>query len=95
MRVPVAHASKHGAMYLGHWLKDATAYIQQHQESLVGLPVWLFSSGPIREAKVDQEGTDLREVTAPQELPDLLASVQPREHRVFFGSLDTKHLTLP
>ena len=83
------------AMYLGHWLKSATAFIRQHQETLADRPVWLFSSGPIGEAKVDQEGTDLREVTAPQELPDLLASVQPREHRVFFGSLDPKHLTLP
>lgn len=82
-------------MYLGHWLKDAVAYIRHHQESLAALPVWLFSSGPIGEAKVDHKGTDLRDVTAPQELPDLLASVQPREHRVFFGSLDPKYLTLP
>ena len=83
------------ATYMGHWLKDAKAYLRQHRESLVTLPVWLFSSGPIGEAKVDKEGKDLREATAPQELPELLASVHPREHRVFFGALDPKHLTLP
>ena len=82
------------ATYMGHWLKAAKAYIRQQQQSLVRLPVWLFSSGPIGEAKVDPEGKDLREVSAPQELAELLASVRPREHRVFFGALDPKHLTL-
>lgn len=82
------------AVYMGHWLRAAKAYIRQHQQSLVGLPVWLFSSGPIGEVKVDQEGKDLREVNAPQELAELMASVRPREHRVFFGAHDPKHLTL-
>lgn len=83
------------ATYLGHWLKDATAYIRRHQESLVTLPVWLFSSGPLGAAKTDEEGTDPREASAPRELPELLASVQPEEHRVFFGALDPQRLTLP
>jgi len=80
---------------MGHWLKDAKAFIRQHQESLVTLPVWLFSSGPLGEAKTDEKATDLREASAPQELPELLASVHPREHRVFFGALDPQRLTLP
>ena len=65
--------------------------MRRHQEFLVTHPVWLFSSGPIGEAKVDKEGKDLREASAPQELPELLASVHAREHRVFFGALDLLH----
>lgn len=83
------------ATYMGHWLKDARAYLRQHQQSLATRPVWLFSSGPLGEAKVDEQGKDLREAAAPEDLPELLASVHPREHRVFFGALDPKRLTLP
>ena len=83
------------ATYMGHWLKDARAYVRQHRHSLLTRPVWLFSSGPLGEAKVDKEGQDLREAGAPDDLPELLASVQPREHRVFFGALDPQRLTLP
>lgn len=82
------------AVYLGHWLKDAKAYLRQQQQALVRLPVWLFSSGPIGAAEVDQEGNDLRQASAPQELEELLTFVHPRDHRVFFGALDPKHLTL-
>lgn len=83
------------ATYMGHWLKDAKAYVRDHQQSLVTRPVWLFSSGPLGEAKVDKEGKDLREAAVPVDLPELLASVNPWEHRVFFGALDPKRLNLP
>lgn len=82
------------ATYMGHWLKDAMAYIRHHQQSLASRPVWLFSSGPLGDAEVDNDGKDLRASGAPSDLPELLASVHPREHRVFFGALDPKRLTL-
>jgi menaquinone-dependent protoporphyrinogen oxidase len=82
------------ATYMGHWLKDAKAYVRDHQQSLASRPVWLFSSGPLGEAEVDDDGRDLREAGAPSDLPGLQASVHPREHRVFFGALDPKRLSL-
>jgi menaquinone-dependent protoporphyrinogen oxidase len=35
------------AVYYGHWLDSARGYVDAHREALAGLPVWLFSSGPL------------------------------------------------
>jgi menaquinone-dependent protoporphyrinogen oxidase len=82
------------AVYLGHWLKEARTYAQQQRDALVTRPVWLFSSGPIGPDRVDDDGRDLLEVAAPQELPELVEALRPVEHRVFFGALDPNRLSL-
>ncbi|MBJ7357815.1 flavodoxin domain-containing protein [Nocardioides sp.] len=82
------------AVYMGHWLKQAKAYAEQHRHALSSRPVWLFSSGPIGTSRVDDRGHDLLEVTAPQELPDLVEALRPRDHHVFFGALDPTKLSL-
>jgi menaquinone-dependent protoporphyrinogen oxidase len=83
-----------GATYVGHWRKDATAFVEDHRDELAARPVWLFSSGPIGADKTDKEGKDLRTVSKPQEMDDLVAAVRPRGQRVFFGALDPHELTV-
>lgn len=83
------------AVYLGHWLKEATGFARRNRPALSGRPLWLFSSGPLGTEQLDDEGRDLREVSAPEELPELLETLSPRDHRVFFGVLDPRRLSLP
>ena len=35
------------AVYAGHWLEPARELVERHAAALAGLPVWLFSSGPV------------------------------------------------
>jgi menaquinone-dependent protoporphyrinogen oxidase len=81
------------AVYLGHWLKEAKEYAEQHRDALSTRPVWLFSSGPLGTSRVDDEGRDLLEVSAPHELPELVGLLHPQEHRVFFGALEPTRLS--
>lgn len=46
------------AAYIGHWLKDATAFVRQNALLLAGRPTWLFSSGPLGTEPTDAEGRD-------------------------------------
>ena len=80
------------AVYFGSWLKDATAFAWEHQGFLTQRPVWLFSSGPIGNARVDAEGRDLREAAVPKEIPALREAIHARDHRVFFGALEPGRL---
>jgi menaquinone-dependent protoporphyrinogen oxidase len=82
------------AVYMGHWRKDATAFVRDHRASLARTPVWLFSSGPLGSATTDAKGNDLRSAAVPKEAPELEEMVHPREHHVFFGALDPKQLTV-
>ncbi|MGV8977795.1 MAG: flavodoxin domain-containing protein [Cellulomonas sp.] len=83
------------AIYMGHWLKPAVQLVANHRGLLAAHPVWLFSSGPLGTERTDPEGKDLREASEPKETAELLAAIQPREHRGFFGALDPGALTLP
>jgi menaquinone-dependent protoporphyrinogen oxidase len=47
--------------------------------------VWLFSTGPLGEQVQDEE-------EQPKQLAELRESLDPREHRVFFGALDLGRL---
>lgn len=82
------------AVYFAHWLKDAKAYVDRHREALASRPTWLFSSGPLGTARVDENGVDLAEAAVPEELPALVESLRPQEHKVFYGALDPKRLAL-
>ena len=35
------------AVYMGHWLKEPTEFLENYPTSLRARPVWLFSSGPL------------------------------------------------
>jgi menaquinone-dependent protoporphyrinogen oxidase len=75
------------ALYMGHWLPQARAFVMRHQEALQRAPVWLFSSGPLGEPPTPPPAE------SPQ-LVELLAASGAREHRVFVGKLDRGALGL-
>lgn len=81
------------AVYLGSWLKDASAFVDAHREQLRERPVWLFSSGPLPGAVVpDTIAQDAPDDGAPKNLDALIQSIGAREHQVFAGRLDPSHL---
>ncbi len=75
-----------GAAYMFHWLKDSVTFVRRHRRVLASMPVWLFSSGPLGEGPVDEQGRDKKTAAIPKELPELAELVGAREYRVFFGA---------
>ena len=69
------------AVYAGSWMKDAVEFAEANAETLAGMPVWLFSSGPLGTEVHDEEDQ-------PRQLAELSRKLQPEGHRVFFGALD-------
>ena len=83
------------AVYLGHWLKEASTFVRRHQPTLLEHQVWLFSSGPLGTETTDADGADIRASTVPAEIAEFTNTVRPIGHRVFFGAIDPEALTLP
>jgi menaquinone-dependent protoporphyrinogen oxidase len=81
------------AAYMGHWMKDAVAFVKGQQHLLAQRPVWLFTSGPLGTEATNAKGEDLRVAAEPKELPEFEETIHPREHRVFFGALDPGELS--
>jgi menaquinone-dependent protoporphyrinogen oxidase len=85
-------------VYLGSWLKEATAYLERHQSTLAERPVWLFSSGPLPGSTKETDAADpltaaLGPETGPgsgghRKIAELSAAIHPRDHRVFLGAYD-------
>lgn len=73
-------------LYLGKWLPQAEVFVEEHQEALQQKPTWLFSSGPLGEARPDIPIAD-------DVVSLLLARTGAGEHRLFSGRLDLKKLT--
>lgn len=76
------------AAYMRHWLGDARDFVRRHRSELAVKPLWLFSSGPIGTEPVNDKGVDQKVASIPQELPDLAAQLQARDHHVFFGAYE-------
>lgn len=76
------------AVYMGSWLKEPAEWVRRHAPALRERPVWLFSSGPLGDNKLDGQGKDLREISVPKEVLEFERLIKPRGHRVFFGALD-------
>ena len=73
------------AVYMGGWRKEAIEFARDHSASLAARPVWLFSSGPLGEPSLEE----------PRHVAELRAALNPREHTVFTGALDSSKLSLP
>jgi menaquinone-dependent protoporphyrinogen oxidase len=77
------------AIYSGHWLEPANDFACRFAEALAQRPVWLFSSGPVGDARRKL----VQKMTAdPLELPSVLAQTQARQHRILAGRLAGDHL---
>ena len=80
------------AVYMGHWMKEATEFVRRNRSVLAGRPVWLFSSGPLGTETKDAQGRELIVVAEPKEIAEFREAITPRDHRVFFGALDSSKL---
>ncbi len=65
------------AVYVGHWL-DAARELAKNPD-LRGIPVWLYSSGPV--------GDPLKPAEDPSDVVTLMETTGARGHRVFGGRL--------
>ena len=72
------------AVYMGRWMKEATAFVRRNQSALRDRPLWLFSSGPV----------------GPQPLPvakdvaELRLQFTVLDHRTFDGVIDPGALSV-
>lgn len=78
-----------GALYTLRWHKDARQFVKRHRRSLTGLPVWLFSSGPLDDRALRDEIPPVRWVQ--KAMLDLGA----RGHLTFGGRNLKKQGSLP
>lgn len=73
------------AVYAGSWLPEVGRFIDRQREALSGLPVWVFSSGPLGAG-------DPHPHDDPERLAAPLAGLPLRGHRIFGGRLDKRAL---
>jgi menaquinone-dependent protoporphyrinogen oxidase len=71
------------AVYAGMWLKAAREAVDRLGPDLRGLPVWLFSSGPLGDPPMRYQEADVSEY---------MAVTGALEHRIFPGALDLHKL---
>ena len=68
------------AVYLGKWLEEATDFIERNADTIRRKPTWLFSSGPLGEARP-------KEPVRPDVVEHLLDVSNAKEHRLFSGRI--------
>jgi menaquinone-dependent protoporphyrinogen oxidase len=71
-----------GAVYMGHWHRDAKRFVRHHEAELRTRPVWLFSSGPLDDSATRSTIPPVRAAA------ELAARVNAVEHVTFGGRLD-------
>jgi len=79
------------AVYMFHWMGEARSFAKNNRAAIAGKPVWLFSSGPFGDEKVDKQGRDVLTVAGPREIDELRTLLSPRDHRVFWGAWDASY----
>lgn len=72
------------AVYLGHWLKEARDFVEEHKQTLAERPLWLFSSGPV--------GDPLSPEEDPVDVSGIIDATGARDHKVFAGRIERKRL---
>jgi len=73
------------AIYAGQWRKEAVTFLKAHEQTLTGMPVWFFSSGPTGEGDPVELVKGWRFPEGQQSIAD---RIQPRDMAVFHGVLD-------
>jgi menaquinone-dependent protoporphyrinogen oxidase len=74
------------AVYMFHWLKEATKFVHHNRTLLAARPVWLFSSGPLGTETTDAKGRDVLEVSEAKEMAGFVETIRPRGHAMFYGA---------
>lgn len=74
------------AVYMFHWLKEASHFVRRNKDLLAARPTWLFSSGPLGTEETDPQGRNVREVAAAKETDELVRAITARDHHMFFGA---------
>jgi len=84
------------AVYMGRWLKPARRFAQENAAALAGVPVWLFSSGPVGPpGRAEPDSEPVGEVEGePTEVLELAELIGARGHAVFAGRLENERLSL-
>lgn len=78
------------AVYYGRWRKPAVKFLKKYQKQLEGLPVWLFSSGPVGVGDPVELLQGWRFPPLQQKIAD---RIQPRDIVVFHGAVIQDKLT--
>lgn len=73
------------AVYMGSWMDTALVFATNHTARLTGMPVWLFSSGPIG---APPHPTQEHAVN----VDEVMAMTSARAHQLFSGRLDRHSL---
>jgi menaquinone-dependent protoporphyrinogen oxidase len=87
------------AVYMGSWMREAIEFIKRNEVILAGLPLWLFSSGPLPGTSMDKGPSvdPLTDALGPEHGPgsggrkkvdEISAATHPKDHRVFLGAFD-------
>ncbi len=72
------------AVYMGHWMKDATDFVNRQRSQLEARPLWLFSSGPVGPRTLPEAA----------EIAIFRKQFEVKDHRTFDGALDKRELSL-
>jgi menaquinone-dependent protoporphyrinogen oxidase len=73
------------AIYAGQWRKEGLKFLETHEQTLSGMPVWFFSSGPTGEGDPVELINGWRFPEAQQPIAD---RISPRDMAVFHGLID-------
>ncbi len=76
------------AAYMGHWMKEGSAFVRKHRAILAARPVWLFSCGPTGTEPTEEKRQGVLKASIPLEFAELEAAIHPREQSVFYGAYD-------
>jgi menaquinone-dependent protoporphyrinogen oxidase len=74
------------AIYIGMWRKNVVKFITKNEKSLIGRPVWFFSSGPTGEGDPNELLSGWK---YPKKLEGVINRLQPRDITVFHGVADS------
>lgn len=70
-----------GALYLNRWHKAARSFARRREPALRGLPVWLFSSGPLDDSAASGE------IAPVPQVQEIARRLEARGHMTFGGRL--------
>ena len=72
-------------VYIGRWRKVAVQFVNTYVETLAGMDVWIFSSGPTGEGDPVEL---LKGWTLPDAVKEAVSRIAPENIAVFHGVLD-------